>query len=172
MWDITKTQYNRPNYLKVSTTEVRHGYQSLTPRQWNLIIYIMYIAAMGTVKISILLLYIRLFMRNRVTKYSTYACLTFVGGYIVACELSLAFGCQPLSRLFNKDIPGKCVDFKQHVLIQNCLNIVSDAFMVLIPIPAAWALQLPTRQKIGVIAIFATASVYVLSLASWDRKRN
>lgn len=123
--------------------------------------YMMYIAAMGTVKVSILLLYLRLFARNRITKYSTYACLVFVGAYSLACELSVGFGCRPLRKRFAKEIPGSCIDFQRLILVQNCLNIVSDAFMVLIPIPAAWALQLPRRQKIGVIAIFATASVYV-----------
>lgn len=119
----------------------------------------LYMAAMGTVKISILLLYLRLFKRSNITKYSTYACLVFVGCYIVAGELSLIFGCQPLKKIFLQEMKGKCVSFRHHLLTQNSLNIVSDAMLILIPIPAAWALQLPKRQKIAIIAIFATASV-------------
>lgn len=160
MWDVSKAEYDRINFLRVGVQDNHNIAPILTILlQWNVILYVLYLAAIGIVKISILLLYLRLFSISRATRYSVYACMLFVGGYIVAGELSLLFGCQPVKKIFNIFVPGKCIDVYRHTLAQAILNIISDAMLVAIPAPAAWALQLPKRQKIAIIAIFGTGSV-------------
>lgn len=92
-------------------------------------------------------------------RYTIYALVLFVAMYIVSGEISLMFGCRPLKKLFYKEVKGTCVSFVDHVMAQAILNIVSDLALFILPIPTAWKLQLPKRQKIAIIAIFMTASV-------------
>lgn len=44
------------------------------------------------------------------------------------------------------------------------VNIVSDLYILLLPLPAIWSLQLPTKKKLGVSAIFTTGIGYVSSM--------
>ena len=37
-----------------------------------------------------------------------------------------------------------------------CFGIISDFYLLLLPIFGVWQLQMPTRRKIGVIVVFAT----------------
>lgn len=41
-------------------------------------------------------------------------------------------------------------------LVLGVVGLCSDLFMICIPIPVVWNLQLATRKKLGVSAIFAT----------------
>jgi hypothetical protein len=38
----------------------------------------------------------------------------------------------------------------------SAFNVLSDIYLLAIPIPVVWKLQLPLRRKFGVIAIFMT----------------
>lgn len=40
--------------------------------------------------------------------------------------------------------------------VQGAFNLVSDFYVLVIPMPAVWALQMPTKKKVGIIAIFMT----------------
>ena len=41
-------------------------------------------------------------------------------------------------------------------LFSASFNIVTDFYILLLPIPAVMGLQMPTKRKVGVLAIFAT----------------
>ena len=120
----------------------------------------MYIPTICLVKLSILLLYLRLFSNGRTVRYTVYGILSFVVSYNIAAELSLIFGCRPVRKTFHQELSGTCIDFQRHAQVVVILNIVSDIALYIVPIPIAWSLQIPKRQKIAVIAIFLTASVY------------
>lgn len=116
---------------------------------------------MGLIKLSILLLYLRLFSSGFKTRTIIYGLLFFVGSYTLAFELSALFGCQPVPRLFNRSLKGKCITFHYHILIQQVFNIISDILLFIVPIPVAWRLNLPFKQRLGVMFVFMTASMYV-----------
>lgn len=48
---------------------------------------------------------------------------------------------------------SKMIDMSLSVGI---FGVVSDLYLLIIPIPAVLPLQLPTRQKVGVLAVFLT----------------
>lgn len=113
----------------------------------------------AAVKISILLLYLRLFSTNRRTRTAAYMLIAFIAAYLFALETSLLFGCRPLRKLSNSEIPGTCINRNQHMLAQASLNIISDLFVLALPIPIALRLRVSTRQKIGVLILFGVGSM-------------
>jgi hypothetical protein len=56
-------------------------------------------------------------------------------------------------------VPQKCIDEKTHLLFQGIINIVSDFFVVMIPIPIVLKLKLPLRQRIFVALLFGCGFV-------------
>ena len=41
----------------------------------------------------------------------------------------------------------------------GAVNVISDLYLVILPLPAVWSLQLPLRRKLGVSAMFLTGFV-------------
>lgn len=39
------------------------------------------------------------------------------------------------------------------------LNFASDLYILVLPVPMIWNLQLPTRRRVGLTAVFATGSL-------------
>lgn len=52
---------------------------------------------------------------------------------------------------------SKCRNgLQDYGVAQGTINLLSDFYLLVVPIPAVLALQLPKKKKIGVIAIFMT----------------
>lgn len=49
--------------------------------------------------------------------------------------------------------------------IQGIFNIVSDFYVLVLPLPVLWKLQLPLRKKVGVSAVFITGLLLVQYLS-------
>lgn len=52
-------------------------------------------------------------------------------------------------------MPGHCIGSHQLGVASGTLNVVSDFLILTLPLPIIWRLQMSTRKKVGVIAIFA-----------------
>ena len=41
-------------------------------------------------------------------------------------------------------------------VVQGVGNVVSDFYLLLVPLPVVWGLQLPLKKRVGILAIFGT----------------
>lgn len=108
-------------------------------------------------KLSLLLLFYRIFSPDRVTKYLVMFGIlwifvlytTFLLLIFLLCQSALLQSCASEWTLF--------------VLTTSGLNILNDIYLLIIPLAAIARLQMPSRQKLGVSAIFLTGllSVYL-----------
>jgi hypothetical protein len=109
--------------------------------------------SLGCVKISILLFYLRLSPEEyfRITVYGLAACIviyTFVGSF------NFLFLCKPIAKSWDLTITdGSCIDVTKIWLFVAVMNIVTDIFILFLPVLMLWHVRMPRRQKIGVIAI-------------------
>ncbi|KAI9847287.1 MAG: hypothetical protein M1837_002874 [Sclerophora amabilis] len=134
----------------------------------SVIWFLLYQIAMGLVKVSILLLYLRLIPKDtRKTRIAVYWVLAFTVATSVASELLLLFSCWPVRKLFDPYSEGVTrVSPSQLGLAQTIMNIVSDFLILAVPIPMVLRLQLSWKQKLQVLAMFTTgAGVCFVSLA-------
>ncbi|KAM0201597.1 hypothetical protein ACHAPI_001642 [Fusarium lateritium] len=131
-----------------------------------------YALAVTSVKISILLLYRRLFPlgihNNRVytLMFWTAAFLTSVYPFIL--WITMAFACRPVSHFWNQYLgaPGKCIDVKLFFLVLGIMNMVNDIIILTVPIPRIWTLKMNNKTKVSVICIMLLGSfVCVASIA-------
>jgi len=130
-------------------------------KQENLIPYmkafyasiVVYNIAVCLTKVSILLQYKRLFS-NRIMQQVTMFGLCFLVAWAVALAFLLTLICQPVAAFWDTTIRGRCLDAPTIWYIMAGVNLVSDFTILTLPMPVIKSLQLPTRQKFMLIAVF------------------
>ncbi|RYP64126.1 hypothetical protein DL771_008906 [Monosporascus sp. 5C6A] len=65
------------------------------------------------------------------------------------------FTCIPLERLWDKTVPGTCIDLEEYYIATAAFNVFSDIFILVLPQKVVWKLQMTRRRKVGVSLIFA-----------------
>ncbi|CAF3492895.1 unnamed protein product [Fusarium graminearum] len=131
-----------------------------------------YALAVTSVKISILLLYRRLFPLG-IDKSRAYTIMFYIATFLTSCYpfilwITMAFACKPISFFWNQYIgaKGKCIDVKLFFLVLGIMNMVNDIIILSVPIPRIWTLQMNNKTKVSVICIMLLGSfVCVASIA-------
>lgn len=78
---------------------------------------------------------------------------------MTAIILATIFQCQPLNKLWQPLVDGKCPITGRLFLANSVLNVITDFFVLLVPIPMIVRLQVSTRQKMVVSSLFALGSL-------------
>ncbi|KAF4424714.1 hypothetical protein F53441_14224 [Fusarium austroafricanum] len=123
-----------------------------------------YAFAVTSVKISILLLYRRLFPlgieKNRLytMMYWTASFLTAVYPFIL--WITMAFACRPVSHFWNqyKGSKGTCIEVKMFFLVLGIVNMLNDITILTVPISRIWALHMNNKTKVSIICIMLLGS--------------
>ena len=104
-------------------------------------------------KISIMLLYIRLFPT---TQFILKARILL--GIVTACSveaiLTGIFSCIPVDSFWDLSIACHCIPRGFLWFFNAALNIVTDLAIMILPIPVLSNLKLPQRQKVAIMLIF------------------
>jgi hypothetical protein len=112
-------------------------------------------------KISILLLYSKLFAPSRrsATYFFIQLLVYFNTLFYIAITLVKIFECTPRSKIWDRATPGTCINFGTLLYVTGIVNICSDIAILVLPIHVIWHLKLPVMRKVGVSAAFAAASL-------------
>ena len=124
-----------------------------------MIISIFYGPTIFLAKMTILLLYFEIFKVNKPTKIMIFIAMFVSAGQFLANTIGQSILCVPLpgESFISKDSGKACKETAD--LLGVCLSAVSvttDFFILAIPIPCLWRLQLARWRKIGVTVIFIT----------------
>jgi large subunit ribosomal protein L36e len=108
------------------------------------------------IKLSILLMYVRLFMPLRPTKtfYVTRAIIWFNSMFYFAVLWITIFECVPRRKIWRPEVPGRCIITSPVILISAVINVLSDFSILFLPIGCIWRLQLDVKRKVAVSAVF------------------
>lgn len=110
-------------------------------------------------KLSVLLLYLRVFGVRKSTRLLTYIaiainfvqCLISIIGYAITCVPKPGVSWEIAGATHKCMVTGALIG-----VVTAAISIFNDFFIIAIPIPAVWALQLATKRKVGITAIFLT----------------
>ena len=123
-----------------------------------------WISTITIVKLSLILLYRRLFATPRFRRTSLVvgtACLA----WFLMCFFLIIFQCHPVSAFFNPALlfTDHCIDLQ--ALYRGILasNMALDFVLLCLPLYMVLGLQLPVRQKLLLSGIFALGSLCVSS---------
>jgi hypothetical protein len=138
-----------------SQSLIRRGTKLAIPGQ------IVWAAANTCVKLSILSLYTILFPGKKFARvcYVTGA-LSFA--YFVTVFLESFLLCTPVQYNWDKTVPnGKCANQTLAYLVSGGTNLVIDAFIVVLPMPQLYGLQIPLQKRIAIAAMYSLGALYV-----------
>jgi hypothetical protein len=129
---------------------------------------LVYIWCLTALKMSQLALYMRVFtLQLRGWVYG-------VGGIVIVWALVFnflfIFLCDPISQQWTVERVGHCMD--QILLLKALIltNMITDIFIVLLPIRSVWKLQMRKTEKLAVLACFGLGGACVfISLARFSK---
>lgn len=127
------------------------AYQNFT------VLAILYGSTIFLAKLSILLLYLQLFLISKRTRVMVYIALTVNTLHCLATVIGYGILCVPKPGVSWElaDATRNCMIVADLLaVILGAISIFSDVVIICIPIPVIWSLRLPVRKKVGVSVIF------------------
>ncbi|MCJ1461458.1 hypothetical protein MMC07_000055 [Pseudocyphellaria aurata] len=120
---------------------------------------VIYVACLGLAKTSILLIFRRISSEKRM-HLAIYIVGVAVFVYSVVTACLLVFPCRPFARAWDATITtGSCINRPAVYVATAVCNIVTDVFILIIPIPMVIKLKIPLPQKFGLACMFAVGSL-------------
>ncbi|KAK6837688.1 hypothetical protein RU639_001319 [Aspergillus parasiticus] len=116
---------------------------------------ILYATTVPMVKLSVLLLYRRIF---RLT-WTLYFCAFLSVGYAISVSTTISLACVPSSFFWTQWVyplsGGYCrINLYQFYLWNGVANLFTDVIILCLPMPIVWSLQMPKGQKWAISGIF------------------
>ncbi|KAJ5796903.1 uncharacterized protein N7518_005443 [Penicillium psychrosexuale] len=113
-----------------------------------------YNAAVLCAKASILMQYFRVFPTHRM-RVVCWIMITILAVYGTWAVISAFLNCIPVAKFWDDSIQGFCLN-KTNLWFSNAsMHISTDIAILIIPIPALMAVDLPRKQKVALMIMFA-----------------
>lgn len=114
---------------------------------------------MNLTKISILLLYMRIFEVFVWFRWVGRTLIGIVTAYMIAAFFAAVFQCTPVQRAWDKSVPGTCISIEKNWYANAGFSIATDAIILLLPIKPVLSLKLPVGEKIAVLGVFVLGAL-------------
>ncbi|KAF2023136.1 hypothetical protein EK21DRAFT_81577 [Setomelanomma holmii] len=118
----------------------------------------------GFNKMAFVALYYRIFPVRRFRQ----ACLVLGAisaiwtiSYLMVC----IFQCTPVPRVYNRTIPGTCINFRWHRWSNAVTNLLTDFTIFLLPMPVIFKLNMSTGSRISLCILFSMGFFICLTTA-------
>ncbi|KAI1505915.1 hypothetical protein F5X99DRAFT_366534 [Biscogniauxia marginata] len=160
-----------------------HASEIMATRPWVLAFYLrlsvpgqlLWASANTSVKLSILSLYTVIFPNQRF-HYICYSAMGISIAYLASVFAEAFALCTPVEYNWDKSIPGgECHNENLAYLIAGITNLVIDAFIVALPMPMLFGLQMSLTKKLSIAGMFSLGALIcvlsllrVVSLLEWD----
>ncbi|KAH7038966.1 hypothetical protein B0J12DRAFT_250037, partial [Macrophomina phaseolina] len=113
-------------------------------------------------KLSVLSFYVR-FCRYQRLRMTVYAVTVVVTIYSIISSFVFLYACRPITKFWDLRIKhGSCINKLTIPIFNGVMNTATDFIILLLPIFILWRVQVPKRQKIGLILIFMTGGFVVI----------
>ncbi|KAL4979557.1 hypothetical protein BDW66DRAFT_157380 [Aspergillus desertorum] len=119
----------------------------------------MYNASLLFTKISLLLQYLRIFPSYKF-RIICYIVMGVVIAYSTWAIVSGFVNCVPVAKFWDRELPGHCLSFEALWFFNASMNIATDLTLLVLPMPLITQLQLPKRQKLALMSVFALGGLY------------
>lgn len=121
--------------------------------KWLLVAEILYAWNLCWTKISLLLMYYRIF-HFPFFKNMAYGLGAFIIIWGITITFLFIFICVPVAKLWYSDLPGHCIGQVGTWIANATSTIVTDLAILIMPIPQIWKLQLRKAEKLALTVAF------------------
>lgn len=113
-------------------------------------------------KVAILNLYLRIAVQRAFPRL-VWACIAVVTATAIASVTASIFQCTPIRKAWDTSVAGSCIDVNALFFANAGLDIFQDAFIYVLPLRMLYQLQVPRRQKIALMFVFAVGGFVVIT---------
>ncbi|KAI1025969.1 hypothetical protein LB503_006986 [Fusarium chuoi] len=122
-----------------------------------------YVLCGSLAKLALLMFYFRL-SPQRWFKISVWSTAVFISGYTIGIFFAVMFACHPIAMNWDVTITeGKCINRPGLYIATAITNIISDVILFILPLPMVLQLQMPFKQKVGLMGILTIGSLTVVT---------
>ncbi|KAH9990892.1 hypothetical protein F4779DRAFT_637786 [Xylariaceae sp. FL0662B] len=126
----------------------------LNTLKWLTVSQKSYFPLILSIKLCILLGYLRIFKVDRVTKWGiwigVFACTIF---YVITFFIDL-FRCKPIEATWNPTIEGICLSHEAFPWATGIFNMISDFYILLLPLLPILKMNMPLARRVRIASIF------------------
>ncbi|MCJ1389852.1 hypothetical protein MMC18_002709 [Xylographa bjoerkii] len=124
----------------------------------------LYALAITTAKISVLLLYRRIFSQGRF-QYAIYAVGSLCLLWFTIVVFVTLFQCQPVAFAWDHTSLGTCINLQAMYYGFTISNMALDIIINFMPVKLIWQLQLPLKQRLLLLAIMLLGIIVLTASA-------
>lgn len=123
-----------------------------------------YYACVAVTKISLLFFYLR-FAVQKLYRKLIWACIAFVIASAIAFVTASIFQCDPIHKAWDATgtVSGSCFDITALFFANAGLDIFQDVLVYILPMRMLYQVQIPRRQKIALMMVFAVGGFVVIT---------
>jgi hypothetical protein len=128
---------------------------------WLYALEILYFFQIALLKLTLLLFFLRIFPQ-RTVKRLLWGTIAFVVLWAVVYVFVAIFQCQPIRHYWeswDKQHEGACININAFAWSNAAINILLDAWMLILPLYEVFQLQLTWRKKISVAMMFCVGTL-------------
>lgn len=122
--------------------------------KWLVVAEILYAWNLGWTKLSLLLMYYRIFHFPYFKKMA-WAVGAFVWAWVICITFLFIFICVPVQKLWYPHLPGHCINQVGTWIANAASTIFTDLVILFMPMPQIWKLQLRKTEKVGLTLAFS-----------------
>ncbi|KAF2488845.1 hypothetical protein BU16DRAFT_519776 [Lophium mytilinum] len=144
----------RPNGMGYSGATLELD-QMINLMKLTLGIEITYYCLVYCIKMSILLFYLRI-AAERIFQILCKATMALLSMFVTVCIVVCLVQCLPLHKMWDLTglVHGRCLNTTAFFYSTSGFNIVTDIWMLALPLKTLWTIQRPKREKIALFIIF------------------
>lgn len=145
----------------IEIIDIYHRLITNVLQQLSLVIWAVYGPCLWFIKLSLFVLYLEIFGLLRWLKHLAFFGIVTTGLFYFASMVAFLVLCSPQSghsqiAYLTALASPKCSKSMPLATVIGAVSVASDLYLVVLPLPAVWSLQLPFHRKIGVSAMFLT----------------
>ncbi|KAL8962833.1 MAG: hypothetical protein Q9193_000822 [Seirophora villosa] len=123
---------------------------------------VVYKVVVGFNKISILMLYLRIFI-SKAFRLACYVNLGIVVAFTIGSTMATVLQCVPIAASWDKNIDATCTNKAVFWYAFAVINILTDAIILFLPVREILRLHLDRRERIGLLALFSLGTFVTVS---------
>lgn len=112
-------------------------------------------------KVCLLWIMTRVFSPFRKSVIFIYVFMAIMLGYYIPAVIVKIRICDPISRFWNRNVEGTCLDEASIILADAVVSVVSDLIILILPLPLTMSLQMAQKKKFRVMALLGAGGLAV-----------
>ncbi|KAL2835376.1 hypothetical protein BJY01DRAFT_223792 [Aspergillus pseudoustus] len=118
---------------------------------------LVYVPMVFVIKVALLAVMLRIFAPDRHKVMIVYVTIAVLLLYYIPALFIKIFFCKPISAYWYGG--GKCLDQRKVIIADATISMISDFWILVLPIPMLWSLKMSLNKKLRVVGILGAGGL-------------